>query len=295
MSNPRVRSWSLELTALALLAGAGWNAPAAATCITIAGEDNVDRMRRCDQEEAIAASARASAEGARLREELEREPPLQSGKNPLLGRWMPQGGGSGASTDLVGQLAGMMEGATCTTVFGAGAIEFRKDSMASIEAGTEESLGPVSYLRRGNTVIVLPEQGVSLLPMEFKDPNRVVLATGGFSCTLLRVGQTTSVSSGAPAAQASGAASSALHGTALTEKTAYRCPNGELVFVADCSYGTPNDIQCWTDRYDLPKVNRMVQVVMESRSALASRMQTCEAGGFQYAADGSPVFLPVAH
>ena len=289
------RARRILLTVLALLAGTGWNGPVAASCIPILGEDNVTRMQRCDQEEAIAASGRASAEGARLREELEREPPLQSGKNPLLGRWMPQGGGSGAATDPVSQLAGMLDGAACTNVFGTGAIEFRKDSMVSIDGGSEESLGPVSYRRRQDTVIVLPQQGFSLLPLQFQDPNRVKLSFGGFTCILMRVGQSAGAAPVATAAQGAGSTSAAPGGTALKEKTAYRCADGAMIFVADCTYGTPSDTQCWTDRYDLPKVNNMVQVVMESRSALASRVQGCEAGGFHYAPGGSPIFLPGAH
>jgi hypothetical protein len=49
-----------------------------------------------------------------------------------------------------------------------------------------------------------------------------------------------------------------------------------------------------TDRYDLPRVNDRVQVVMANRAELAALVSTCEAGGFRYAADGSPVFMPGA-
>jgi hypothetical protein len=148
---------------------------------------------------------------------------------------MPRGGGSGAATDPVSQLAGMLDGAACTTVFGTGAIEFRKDSMVSIEGGSEESLGPVSYRRRENTVIVLPEQGFSLIPLQFQDPNRVKFSSGGFICILMREGQTADADPGTPAAKSAGSISAASHGTALMEKTAYRCAQGALIFVADCA------------------------------------------------------------
>ncbi len=223
------------------LSAVGWNT-AAAYCIPIMGEDNVTRMQRCDQEAAIEGSARASAEGARLRKELEGEPPLPSAKNPLLGRWMPQTAGSGAGTDVVGQLAGMFDGAACQNVFGSGSIEFRKDAMISIEAGSEESLGPVTYRRRENTVIVLPEQRLQPAPAWSSRIRTASSSSVGSDspASLLRVGQIASAAPWRIGRSGCGLRSGRTGGTTLTEKTAYRCANGALIFVADCTYGTPS-------------------------------------------------------
>ena len=49
--------------------------------------------------------------------------------------------------------------------------------------------------------------------------------------------------------------------------------------MADCAYGDANDTTCWTERYDLPKVNNWVQVVMESKTALATRLQASAPSG----------------
>jgi hypothetical protein len=65
----------------------------------------------------------------------------------------------------------------------------------------------------------------------------------------MREGQTADAAPGTPAAKSAGSVSAASHGTALMEKTAYRCAQGALIFVADCAYGDANDTKCWTERY----------------------------------------------
>jgi hypothetical protein len=127
-----------------------WSArcPAAASALEVCprffGEDAYDWNHRCQAGQRGADLAKTQAAVADLRAELEREPPLPPAKNPLIGRWMPQGEGQGGSSDIVSQLAGLMSGASCTMMFGEGAIEFRPGSMASIDGGQEEDLGPVA-------------------------------------------------------------------------------------------------------------------------------------------------------
>ena len=289
----------LRVLALVVLSAAvqAWGQVVPASdCPIRVGEDEDAWVARCNAEHAAqsgASMAKSQRAVADLRAELERQPPLAAAKNPLLGRWMPQAGTQGGSSDVVGQLAGMFSGASCTMMFGEGDIEFRQRTMVSFDGGSEDSLGQVSYRRRNNMVYVLPETGVRLMAFAINGPNQVTSTLGASPCTLSRVGNSAShveptapVSHGPAASRVTGGA------TALTEKTAYRCPSGELIFVGSCAYGQPADPACMTDRYDLPKVNGYVQVVTEKRSDLARRLLSCEAGGISYAADGSPVFLP---
>jgi hypothetical protein len=219
-----------------------------------------------------------------LRADLEREPPLPPTKNPLIGRCMPQGESQGgASNDLVSQLAGLMSGASCTMMFGEGAIEFRPGAMDSIDGGQEEDLGPVAYRGRGNMVFVLPEQGVRLMPFEINGPNQVTFPVGASPCTLLRVGggadATAGPATGPVAGPAAGAAASAAAGqgavgstTTLVEKTGYRCPSGEQFYLHYCQ-GPAYDAACSADRYDLPLVNGYPQNFFVPRGLLVQLLQ----------------------
>lgn len=282
------------VTLCAAVPASGQSVPAS-SCLQRPGEDEAAWVSRCNSEYAAqsgASMAQSQTAVAELRAELERQPPLAAARNPLLGRWMPQGGAQGGSSDIASQLAGMIAGASCSTLFGNGAVEFRQGTMVSFDGGSEESLGQVSYRGRRNMVYVLPETGVRLMQFEINGPNQVT-STFGVPCKLTRVGSHASnIEPAAPVSR--GAAASGVTGgvTGLTEQTAYRCPSGELIFVGSCAYGQPGDPACMTDRYDLPKVNGYVQVITEKRSDLASRVRSCEAGGFRFAADGSPVFIP---
>lgn len=291
--------WVLSVVTLCAAVPARGQTVPASDCPNRVGEDEDAWVSRCNSEYAAQSGARLAKTQravADLRAELERQPPLAAAKNPLLGRWMPQAGTQGGSSDIVGQLAGMISGASCNMMFGDGGVEFRQRTMVSFDGGSEESLGQVSYRARNKMVYVLPETGVRLMPFEINGPNQVTFTAGASPCTLSRVGShARNAEPTAPVSQGAGTAGVTAGATALAEGTAYRCPGGGLIFVGSCAFGQPGDPACMTDHYDLPKINGYVQVITEKRTDLANRVRSCEAGTLQFAADGSPVFVPGSH
>jgi hypothetical protein len=143
--------------------------------------------------------------------------------------------------------------------------------MVNVEGGSEESLGAVSYRGRKRQVFVLPETGTTLMQFEINGPNQVTFGEVAATCTLTRLGAPSSSATPAAGSVRPAARTTAVRGESiLAEKTPYRCPAGELIFVDNCNFGSPDVPECWTDRYDLPKVNNRVQVVMANRAELAS-------------------------
>src|SRR5512137_1527751 len=94
----------MTLVALCAAVPAWGQAVPASDCLRRPGEDEAAWVSRCNAEygaQSAASMAKAQRAVAEMRAELERQPPLAAAKNPLLGRWMPQVGTQGGSSDIV--------------------------------------------------------------------------------------------------------------------------------------------------------------------------------------------------
>jgi hypothetical protein len=154
-----------------------------------------------------APQARGGSTGAAPAPDIARQwraqPALAAARNRLLGRWQPQGsnpaeltaaarsnplGNAFGAGEVAAQiLGGMMTGA-CDQMFGRGVLEFRKDTLVSIEGNGQESvLNHLDYRGNDSRVAVLPREpgSVDVMLFDFKGPDRVTVA--GFGCTMARM------------------------------------------------------------------------------------------------------------
>jgi len=248
--------------------------------------------------------AQDSAALRALRTKLLGMPPLPDERNPLLGRWRVESDGKPQRKDDLGQLMGMLAnpgGAACQFTFGAGIIEFKPKSWASIDGHGDDSLGPIAYRADGKRVFALPAKGIELMGFDVAPPNRVVVVNIA-GCALVRVaGTTTATQSGSssralltssaaapPAAGAAPKSSTTMQAAGLVvDGAAFRCGDGSLLHVSHCR-GNADDATCALTELHLPGL----QMGKATRRAdIAARVKGCEAGGIRYGANDKPVFV----
>jgi hypothetical protein len=249
-------------------------------------------------------NAQNSAALKALRAKLVGMPPLPDERNPLLGRWRVESDDKPQRKDELGQLMGMLAnpgGAACQFTFGAGIIEFKSKSWASIDGHGDDSLGPIAYRADGKRVFALPAKGIELMGFDVAPPNRVVVVNIA-GCALVRVAGTTTttqsrpssralLASNATAPPAAGAApksSTAVQAAGIVfDGAAFRCGDGSLLHVSHCQ-GNADDATCTLNELHLPGL----QMGKPARRAdIVARVKGCEAGGIRYSANDKPVFV----
>lgn len=231
-----------------------------------------------------------------LRAQLERQPALPSGKNPLLGRWATPDGQQPTYAGLAGQVESLLGATACSMLLGAGPLEFRPTTL--VNASGQAPLGAVKYRAgRGSSLFVLPQRGpVVLIHVEMQGRDRATLKAGS-GCTLARIG----ASAGAPAdsgraapvatrapvpANATASATASTQATGVFSGAAFRCADGYLYHVTGCR-GDVCDLTEW----HLPVVTRFPPMSVKPVAQIAEQVKACEAGGLRYGADNKPYFV----
>jgi len=152
-----------------------------------------------------ASGAGSAAAAEEVRRNWQKRPPLPPERNPLLGKWNPQGTATGGKSgdqlkDAASALVGSMLGGACDSMFGRGTIEFRPKTLVSIENSGERVLNHVEYRGDGSRVAVLPQDpgSIGVLVFDFQGKDRI--RAEGLGCAMARPGT-------APPAASSAAAS----------------------------------------------------------------------------------------
>lgn len=133
--------------------------------------------------------ARSAAELKALRARLLGMPALPEERNALLGRWRVESDGKPRRMDELGQLMGMLASpgrAACQFTFGAGIVEFRPTSWASIDGFGDDSLGPIAYRAEGKRLFALPAKGIEIMGFDVVGTNRLEVFNLA-DCALVRV------------------------------------------------------------------------------------------------------------
>ena len=283
-------------------------------------KDKVDKQRMEEQAAQSAESYRQFMDNQRkLQEKLsgdvERDralflktPPVPPQKNGLLGQWRLDKTKKKPANALAEINAAISQPA-CEMVFGDGIWDFRPKALYGIDAGIGESkLTDVDYRGNEGVIGVIPKSG-KLFIFKIVGPDRVQELTstriGADPCNFVRVGAraqaaegsaagtraaNTSSSNAPPAAAAPGVdlpAKVAAVGSAgaVVDGAAFRCRDGSLLHVTWCQ-GTSADAMC-----TLTELHKHGTGTPTARSAIAARVQGCEAGGIRYGADDKPVFV----
>jgi hypothetical protein len=234
---------------------------------------------------------RRTAQTARQRAILEKQPPLPASRNPLLGRWETSTRPA-PDADPFAQLAAMFTG--CGVLLGDGIVEFGPDRWAIYDGDGRNEMGAISY-RAGTkgAVFGLPAKGsiFELLPFEFDSPDQVHLV--GVVCTLRRTNATVPgdrASGTAPSPQTRPAATPAAPPSAPRDASApatrsrlyrfngrmgYDCPDGADVAVDSCT-GEADDATCVVVRVDQPPKNGVAVTFTETRASLVKRIASCK-------------------
>lgn len=151
--------------------------------------------------------------GTDVRAIWQRRPPLPPERNPLLGRWNPQGADPAASNatpagdmsklfgaefaNMTKSIVGGTLQSVCDSMFGRGIIEFRPRTLVAIgRDGSESVLNHVEYRGGGDRVAVLPQDpgSVGVMVFDFNGRDRIIAA--GVGCVMARTG---SAATGGPA------------------------------------------------------------------------------------------------
>src|SRR5229473_2808591 len=134
----------------------------------------------------------------------QKRPLLPPDRNPLLGKWNPQGaapnGPSGApGSDVVSALLGGVLGSACDSMFGRGIIEFRPKTLVAIgRDGSESVINHVEYRSEGARVAVLPLDPGSIAVFVFDVTAKDRIRAEGLGCVMARSG-TAQTAKAAPA------------------------------------------------------------------------------------------------
>jgi hypothetical protein len=161
----------------------------------------MDQMQRDQQwqQSVQQQQSRAAADQAQAQQVLrswQQRPPLDPGKNPLLGRWQSLGNGGPirdpAKGDIMGMARALMGGITaglCDDMLGQGAVEFRPDGVVAIGPDGRGRLKYHADYRGGGTrVVVLPREPMSFTHMivDFSGSDQATVSAVG--CKLARAG-----------------------------------------------------------------------------------------------------------
>lgn len=239
-------------------------------------------------------------------------PKLPAERNVLLGSWRVDSGGQGGGAATgPGQGKGTDRNAMarelmttfsnpCVLMFGKG-ITFAPSTYSIQAVDGSVFQGSVNYSSPQERVILaITQESWKTLPFEIESPNRIVW--GRFGCALVRVGAPATNAaanakdtagtaragaSGASAPRSSTAIQTAAASSVVVDGAAFRCANGSHFFVSLCQ-GPSAEAMC---KLSDPTV-RLDLGSMMSRTAIAAKVQGCEAGGIRYGADDKPIFVP---
>ena len=252
----------------------------------------IEEQRRIqgDTDRRVRMAEQQTAETARQRAILEKQPPLPASGNRLLGRWetatRPRAGG-----DPFAQLAAMLTG--CGVLLGDGIVEFEPTRWAVYDSDGRNDMGAIEY-RAGTAGVVfgVPAKGsvFQLLPFEFETPDRINLV--GVVCTLARTKATVSgaapagratapaargasATSAVPAAAAPGAAAGRSRLERFRGRMGYDCPDGVDVALESCT-SDADDAKCLIVRVDQPPKDGVEVTFSETRAALVKRIASCK-------------------
>jgi hypothetical protein len=236
-----------------------------------------------------------SGEVERDRALFMKTPPIPPQKNALLGQWRLDRTKK-KPANAFAEINAAISQPACEMVFGDGIWDFRPKALYGIDAGIGESkLTDVDYRGNEGVIGVIPKSG-KLFVFKIVGPDRVQELTstriGADPCNFVRVGTRTAITSSnaPPSAVAPGMAPSAKVAAAgsagaVVDGAAFRCRDGSLLHVTWCQ-GTSADAMCTLTELQKPGTGTRT-----ARSAIAARVQGCEAGGIRYGADNKPVFV----
>jgi hypothetical protein len=228
-------------------------------------------------------------------------PPIPAQKNALLGQWRLDRSKKKPANALAEINAAISQPA-CEIVFGDGIWDFRLKALYGIDAGIGESkLTDVDYRGNEGVIGVIPKSG-KLFVFKIVGPDRVQELTstriGADPCNFVRVGAsaqavnasavgTRAANAAAPGVAPPAKVAAAGSAGAVVDGAAFRCRDGRLMHVSMCQ-GTSADAMC--NLTELHKPGLQIGTPT-ARSAIAARVQACEAGGIRYGADDKPVFV----
>lgn len=171
-------------------------------------------------------AAAAAAEAARA--SWQKKPPLPPEHNPLLGKWTRPASTRPNPNDPFGQLQALAKGGLCEALFGGGVFEFRPDRLVGKDERTpEQELDRVEYRGNEKHVVVLPKTTLKLIEFDFDGPNRINWT--GQNCVLVRVGSTSTGSSGAAPATAANTAPAKLANAAAAASAGSHSGSGGVL------------------------------------------------------------------
>ena len=251
---------------------------------------------------------RLSGEVERDRALFLKTPPIPPQKNALLGQWRLDRARK-KPANAFAEINAAISQPACEMVFGDGIWDFRPKALYGIDVGFGETkLTDVDYRGNEGIIGVIPKAG-KLFVFKILGADRVQELTstriGADPCNFVRVGASTqaanasaagtraasaSSSNAPPAAAAPGVAppakvAAAGSAGAVVDGAAFRCRDGSLLHVTWCQ-GTSADAMC-----TLTELQKRGTGTPTARSAIAARVQGCEAGGIRYGADDKPVFV----
>lgn len=250
---------------------------------------------------------RLSGEAERDRALFLKTPPIAPQKNSLLGQWRLDRT-KRKPANAIAEINAAISQPACEMVFGDGIWDFRPKALYGIDAGIGETkLTDVDYRGNEGIIGVIPKSG-KLFVFKILGADRVQELTstriGADPCNFVRVGASTQAanasaagtrvasasSSNAPSAAAAPglappAKAAAGSAGAVVDGAAFRCRDGSLLLVTWCQ-GPSADAMC-----TLTELHKRGTGAPTARSAIAARVQGCEAGGIRYGADDKPVFV----
>jgi hypothetical protein len=251
---------------------------------------------------------RLSGEVERDRALFLKTPAIPPQKNSLLGQWRLDRTKRKPANALAEINAAISQPA-CEMVFGDGIWDFRPKALYGIDAGIGETkLTDVDYRGNEGIIGVIPKSG-KLFVFKILGADRVQELTstriGADPCNFVRVGASTqatnasaagtrvasaSSSNAPPAAAVPGVTppanvAAAGNASAVVDGAAFRCRDGSLLLVTWCQ-GPSADAMC-----TLTELHKRGTGAPTARSAIAARVQGCEAGGIRYGSDNKPIFV----
>jgi hypothetical protein len=251
---------------------------------------------------------RLSGEVERDRAMFLKTPPIPPQKNSLLGQWRLDRTKK-KPANAFAEINAAISQPACEMAFGDGVWDFRPKALYGIDAGFGETkLTDVDYRGNEGIIGVIPKSG-KLFVFKILGADRVQELTstriGADACSFVRVGASAHGASASvagtraanasspnapPAAAAPGVASPAKvavagNAGAVVDGAAFRCRDGSLLHVTWCK-GASADAMC-----TLTELHKAGTGTQTARSAIAARVQGCEAGGIRYGSDNKPIFV----
>ena len=158
-----------------------------------------------------------------------------------------------------------------------------------VVGGTRATVIPVQYRAGvGHNVFVLPQGGVELILLEMQGRDRATVKAGT-DCTLTRIGGAAAAATLPRVAAAAPAPAQAGANGAVFDGAGFRCVDGGLYHVTGCRGDGP-DATCQLTELHKLNPNGWPLMTDQRRAVIATRVQSCEVGGFHFAGR-KPIFV----